>query len=88
LLLALVSSVILGFRPHGTHDHIFLSHDSDPLSGKLLLALVSSVILGFRPHGTHDYNFGMNHIENSVSSSFGIVVCIFVQQECVYQAVA
>jgi hypothetical protein len=29
LLLAFASTVVLGLGPRGTHDHIFLSHDSD-----------------------------------------------------------
>jgi hypothetical protein len=29
LLMAFASTVILCYRPRGTHDHIFLSHDFD-----------------------------------------------------------
>jgi hypothetical protein len=67
LLLAFISTVILGFGPHRTHGHIFLSHHSYgivrlltclvSLSGKLLLAFVSTVILSSRPYGIHDLIF-------------------------------
>jgi hypothetical protein len=49
MLLVLVSTVILGSKYHGTHEHILLSDGYGSLlqSSKLLLVLTSTVVLGF-----------------------------------------
>jgi hypothetical protein len=51
LLLAITSTVILGFGTHGIHHHTFLPHDSDRVcSSSLLLAFAGSVMFGFGPY--------------------------------------
>jgi hypothetical protein len=50
-LLTFASKVILGSRPHKTHDHIFVWL----WSGKLLLVFISTVVVGYGPNGTQDY---------------------------------
>jgi hypothetical protein len=71
-------------------------------SGKLLLAFGSTVILGFGLHNhifqltalmvlahcSFLYNFGMDCIENFVSSTSLVLLSSAVLWECVYPAVA
>jgi hypothetical protein len=57
LLLAFVSTLILGCRPRRAHYHIFLFHDL--LTAELLLVLARTVIIGSESHGTHDDTRGL-----------------------------
>jgi hypothetical protein len=51
-LLVLASTIVLGYRPRWTNDHIFLPHWPTSVPGKLLLAFASTVILGSGIGGT------------------------------------
>jgi hypothetical protein len=63
LPLAFASTVILDPGPHGTRDHIFLSHNQQLCNcafgqlGKLVLVFTSTVILGSELCATHDHIF-------------------------------
>jgi hypothetical protein len=71
----LARTIILGSGFCGSHDHIFLSHNSGnsaPLtslspsqSGKLVLVLASTVILCSKSHNTYDHilPFDITHPE-------------------------
>jgi hypothetical protein len=74
LLLALASTVILGFRPCRTHDPYFsvsqLPPDCpDSHSGKFLLVLTIAFILGSGPWGTHGHIFLSHDSESRATPS-------------------
>jgi hypothetical protein len=60
LLLVLASTFVLGYRPHWTHDRIFLPHWLTSVPGKSLLAFASTVILGSGLRGTY-YHICLSH---------------------------
>jgi hypothetical protein len=71
LLLALVSTVILGSVSYRTHDHIFLSHDWESSS--------------CRSHWFSLYSF-IVEFKNTASNSFSTVVSILVATDVFQQA--